>query len=124
MSGVGVNALVPLAHVADVPAAIAFYQKLGFSVESQVVPEGEDRPNWVWLRADTAQLMLARATAPVVAGEQAVLFYTYCHDIRAAHDAFAAEGLTPGPIAHPFYNPGGEFRLEDPDGYVVYVAQI
>jgi catechol 2,3-dioxygenase-like lactoylglutathione lyase family enzyme len=113
-----------MAHVADMRASIAFYEKLGFIVDNQVVPAGEEVPNWVWLRAEKAQLMLARATAPVVPVEQAVLFYTYCDDAEATHAALAEAGLEPGPIARPFYNPGGEFRLEDPDGYVVFVAQI
>jgi catechol 2,3-dioxygenase-like lactoylglutathione lyase family enzyme len=122
--GVGVRSLVPMAHVADMRASIAFYEKLGFAVDNQVVPDGEEVPNWVWLRAEKAQLMLARATAPVVPAQQAVLFYTYCDDIEASRAAWLAAGLKPGPIACPFYNPGGEIRLEDPDGYVVYVAQI
>jgi catechol 2,3-dioxygenase-like lactoylglutathione lyase family enzyme len=122
--GVGVRSLVPMAHVADIRASIAFYEKLGFAVDNQVVPDGEEVPNWVWLRADKAQLMLARASEPVVPAEQAVLFYTYCDDIEASRAAWIEAGLAPGPIARPFYNPGGEIRLEDPDGYVVYVAQI
>jgi predicted enzyme related to lactoylglutathione lyase len=119
-----VRSLVPLAHVKDMRSSIAFYAKLGFDVANQVTPEGEDVPNWVWLRAGRAELMLARASAPVVADEQAVLFYTYCDDVAATHSAWAREGLEVGPIARPFYNPGGEFRLADPDGYVIYVAQI
>jgi predicted enzyme related to lactoylglutathione lyase len=116
--------LVPLAHVRDIRASIAFYEKLGFEVANQVTPDGEDDPNWVWLQAERAELMLARASAPVVADEQAVLFYTYCDDVAATHSAWAQAGLEVGSIAKPFYNPGGEFRLADPDGYVLYVAQI
>ncbi|MBV9931356.1 MAG: VOC family protein [Alphaproteobacteria bacterium] len=120
----GIRALVPLAHVADITASIAFYAALGFTVANQVIPEGEAVPNWAWLRSDKAQLMLARAAAPVEAERQAILFYAYCADIAATHAALAAAGMAPGPIATPFYNPGGEFRLVDPDGYVLYVAQI
>jgi catechol 2,3-dioxygenase-like lactoylglutathione lyase family enzyme len=119
-----VRSLVPMAHVADIRASIAFYAKLGFAVDNQVTPAGESDPNWVWLRAERAQLMLARASAPVIADEQAVLFYTYCDDVAATHAALTAAGMDAGPVARPFYNPGGEFRLVDPDGYVVYVAQI
>lgn len=124
MTGLGIRSLVPLAHVRDMAASIAFYGKLGFAVENQVTPDGEEVPNWVWLRAERAELMLARASAPVIAAEQAVLFYTYCDDIAATHAAFSDAGLAPSPIATPFYNPGGEFRLGDPDGYAIFVAQI
>jgi catechol 2,3-dioxygenase-like lactoylglutathione lyase family enzyme len=124
MSGIAVKALVPLAYVADMARSIGFYESLGFAVENRVPADGEGPPNWVWLRSGRAELMLARATTPVVAQEQAVLFYTYCDDVAATRAALAEAGLEPGPIATPFYNPGGEFRLADPDGYVVYVAQI
>ena len=33
-----------------------------------------------------------------------------------------ADGLEPGPIASAFYAPRGEFRLTDPDGWVVMVT--
>jgi len=120
----GVRSLVPMAFVADMSASAAFYAKLGFSVANQVTPDGEDVPNWMLLRADRAEMMLSRASHPVIADQQAVLFYTYCDDVEASHAAWAEVGLEVGPIARPFYNPGGEFRLEDPDGYVIYVAQI
>jgi catechol 2,3-dioxygenase-like lactoylglutathione lyase family enzyme len=120
----GVRSLVPMAHAADIDASIAFYEALGFAVSNRVPADGEGDPHWVWLKAEKAQLMLARATAPVIADEQAVLFYTYCDDVAAFHAVLAEAGLDPGSIARPFYNPGGEFRLVDPDGYVVYVAEI
>jgi hypothetical protein len=34
------------------------------------------------------------------------------------HGQLADAGLEPGPIAKPFYNPDGEFRLVDPDAHV------
>jgi predicted enzyme related to lactoylglutathione lyase len=119
-----VESLVPLAHVADVAAAAAFYAKLGFEVCASFTPPGEDSPSWLSLRSGAAGLMLARASEPVVARQQAVLFYAYCPDVAALHRELAEAGLAPGPIATPFYNPQGEFRLVDPDGYVVMVAQL
>ncbi|MDB5671979.1 MAG: glyoxalase-like domain protein [Alphaproteobacteria bacterium] len=124
MSNAGVTALVPMAHVQDMPASIAFYAKIGLEIVNQVTPDGADHPNWVWLRGGRAELMLALASEPVVPGQQAVLFYTYCAEIAATRAAFEAAGLSPSAIARPFYNPGGEFRLVDPDGYILYVAQI
>jgi hypothetical protein len=32
------------------------------------------------------------------------------------------DGVEAGPITFPFYNPRGEFRIKDSDGYVVIVA--
>lgn len=117
-----VTSLVPMAYVADVAASAAFYEKLGFEVGGSFTPPGEDRPSWVSLQSGCAELMLARASEPVVASQQAVLFYLYCRDVAGMHGALADAGLAPGPIAKPFYNPDGEFRLVDPDGYVVMVT--
>jgi hypothetical protein len=34
-----------------------------------------------------------------------------------------AKGLNAGEISYPDYLPNGEFRLEDPDGYTLMIAQ-
>lgn len=119
-----ITSLVPMAHVADVAAAAAFYEKLGFEIIAGFTPPGDETLSWVSLRSGPAELMLARASEPVVAAQQAVLFYVYCPDVEAMHRALAEAGLEPGPVGRPFYNPEGEFRLVDPDGYVVMVAHL
>jgi len=124
MSDAAVTALIPLAHVQSMTSAVSFYEKLGLEVINSVTPEGEEEPTWALMRSGRAEIMLAQASNPVVAAQQAVLFYTYTPDISVTHAALRTAGLSPGQIGRPFYNPGGEFRLTDPDGYVVYVAQI
>ena len=119
-----VGSLVPLVHVADLAASIAFYGKLGFSVGHSFTPPAAAEPAWAYLTAGGAELMLGKADEPVVPEQQAVLFYVYCEDVPAMHAQLTAAGLAPGPIATPFYNPKGEFRLLDPDGYVVMVAHL
>jgi hypothetical protein len=42
--------------------------------------------------------MLALADAPVVAGQQAVLFYIYAADLDGLHRRLAEADLKPGPI--------------------------
>jgi len=86
------------------------------------VPAGESDPAWAWLEADRAHLMLARADEPVVADQQAVLFYLYCDDVVAMRATLKQSGVDVGPIAYPFYAPRGEFRVHDPDGYVLMVT--
>jgi hypothetical protein len=113
-----------MAHVADVLAAAAFYEKLGFGICGSFTPPGDAAPSWVSLRSGTAALMLARASEPAVPRQQAVLFCVYCADVEAMHSELAEAGLEPGPIGKPFYHPEGEFRLVDPDGYVVNVAHL
>lgn len=118
------RSLVAFAHVASVTRSIAFYADLGFAVHNTVVPDGQTEPVWAWLRSEKADLMVGLADGPVDASQQAVLFYLYFDDIRRTRDALVERGHAPGAIQYPFYMPGGECRLQDPDGYVLMLAQI
>jgi catechol 2,3-dioxygenase-like lactoylglutathione lyase family enzyme len=103
--------------VADPERSVAFYQRLGFTVGGTHA-EG-DRLQWVWLKHGGAQLMLARASAPVVAGAQAIMLYLYGPDVPGPNAELAAAGVEVGAITTPFYAPRGEFRVVDPDGYAL-----
>ncbi|WP_407351136.1 VOC family protein [Luteimonas sp. R10] len=118
------RSLVSFAHVASVERSIEFYADLGFKVANTVVPEGRSSPVWAWLESDKANLMVGLASGPIDASQQAVLFYLYFDDIKQTRAALSERGHSPGEIKYPFYMPGGEFRLEDPDGYVLMLAQI
>src|SRR5689334_12980506 len=117
---IGVSYLVPFAHVADVRRSIAFYALFGFEVRHTYAPDGELA--WCWLQRGEARLMLARADAPVVASEQAVLFWLYADDLEALHARLTAAGAHPGPIGPGAPGPDREFGLLDPDGYRVMVT--
>lgn len=114
--------LVPMAFVVDVERSIAFYQHLGFRVGNTFAAEGATKPAWAWLNCGEAQLMLAAANESVVADQQRVLFYLYTDDVAAAQASLAEAGLSPGSIATPFYAPRGEFKIVDPDGYVLMIT--
>jgi catechol 2,3-dioxygenase-like lactoylglutathione lyase family enzyme len=116
------HSLVPLMHVRGVPVSTAFYEKLGFRVVSSHKEEPETEISWAFLQSGGAALMLARATAPVIAGEQAVILAMYVPDVEAKHREIVAAGISPGPVEHPFFRPKGHFRIEDPDGYVINVT--
>ncbi|GAA5082285.1 VOC family protein [Lysobacter panacisoli] len=116
--------LVAFAHVADVERSIRFYADLGFRAANTVVPEGGNAPVWAWLASENADLMVGQASDPVDASQQAVLFYLYYDDIKQTRATLMELGHRPGDIKYPFYMPGGECRLEDPDGYVLMLAQI
>jgi predicted enzyme related to lactoylglutathione lyase len=116
------RSLVPFVHVANVPGSIAFYRELGFEVRNTFEPAGENDPAWAWLESGGAHLMLAKADQPVIADQQAVLFYLYCDDVPATRSAIERSGVAVGDIAYPFYAPRGEFRVQDPDGYVLMIT--
>jgi hypothetical protein len=126
---VPIDALTAYAHVADVGRSVEFYRHLGLDVQGSYESEGK----LVWAlvagpgaapnRAG-ARLMLALASGPVDAARQAVLFYCWSPDVEALHDELVAAGIAVGDITRPFYMPAGEFRAEDPDGYVLLVGQL
>ncbi|HEU5251146.1 MAG TPA: VOC family protein [Thermoanaerobaculia bacterium] len=117
-----VRSLVAMAHVLDVSRSIEFYRKLGFEVGNTFTPDGAAEPTWVWLRRNEAHLMLAKASHPVDAAVQAVLFYVYCDDVPAMRAALEMAHIDVGAIQYPFYAPRGEFRATDPDGYVLMIT--
>ena len=116
--------LVAFAHVASVERSISFYSNLGFKVANTVVPQGQSVPVWAWLESEKANLMVGLASEPIDSSQQAILFYLYFDNIKQTHAGLVALGHAPGEIKYPFYMPGGECRLEDPDGYVLMLAQI
>ncbi|UNK50559.1 VOC family protein [Lysobacter sp. S4-A87] len=118
------RSLVAFAHVADVERSIRFYADLGFKAANRVVPDGQSAPVWAWLESEQANLMVGLASGPIDSSQQAVLFYLYYDDIKQTRAVLVELGYAPGAIKYPFYMPGGECRLEDPDGYVLMLAQI
>ena len=111
-----------MVFVAEVERSIAFYRHLGFEVGNTFAAEGATRPTWAWLYSSGAQLMLAQQEEDEIADQKRVLFYVYTDDVAAARESLVEAGLNPGSIETPFYAPRGEFRLVDPDGYVVMVT--
>jgi catechol 2,3-dioxygenase-like lactoylglutathione lyase family enzyme len=112
--------LVPIAKVADLNRSIDFYGKLGFEVVNTFEPEGQLK--WAHLRSGGANLMLSQAAEPVNAAAQGVLFYMYVLGVAAFREQLAARGLKVGELQYFFFAKDGEFRIEDPDGYVLLVA--
>ncbi len=135
-----VNRLVPFAHVANVDESMVFYHHLGFT-PMRVLKDHQGQAFWAMLASGGAELMLARASGPIDAEQQAVLFYMYSKDIATLRrhliqcglpDSSSAspEANASGPfpavlaISFPNHMPAGELRLHDPDGYVILVGQL
>ena len=135
-----IRALVPMAHVIEVEGSIDFYSKhLGFGVRSRFQHSG--RTAWAWIESGAAQLMLAAASGPIDASQQAVLFYMYTDDLVSLYSRLLAGGLTDGGDycgvdppgskgrgvvfrpTYPHYMPKGEIRVADPDGYILLIGQ-
>ena len=118
-----VKNLEAMAHVADVQRSADFYSQLGFRVVNTFKNDASVLC-WGYLKSGDAELMLTRADGPVIAGQQAVLFYLYTDDLIALREVLLASGVAVSEISYPFYMEKGEIRLEDPDGYVLLIGQI
>jgi len=117
-----VNGLIPMAHATDVQRAVDFYKLLGMEVRGSLHhPTGYLQ--WVHLACGQADLMFARASGPVLASQQAVLFYLYSPDLVALREHLLSSGVKVSPISYPDYMPKGEIRMEDPEGYVLLIGQ-
>lgn len=134
-----VNRLVPFVHVADVDASLVFYGFLGLEPET-TMQDPEGRTFWAMARNRDAEIMLARASGPIDAEQQAVLFYFYSQNIKALRRYLLSSGLRDAgtytgrattedtsssvyQVTQRDYMPGGEMRVVDPDGYVILVGQ-
>jgi hypothetical protein len=117
-----VTGLIPMAHVADVQRTVDFYNLLGMEVRGSLrSPQGILQ--WVHISSSQAHAMFTRASEPVIASQQAVLFYLYSPDLIALRDHLLAKSVPVPAITYPEYMPKGEIRVEDPDGYVLLVGQ-
>ncbi len=108
--------MVALIPVSDVDRSIAFYKQLGFTIGNQIDNEG--KTGWAWIDNGTTALMLASAEAtPAPSSQQ--MFYFYGASVLEMWKELTAAGIKCSPIETPFYAPQGEFRVDDPDGYIL-----
>jgi hypothetical protein len=84
----------------------------------------EDRARLVTTVAPVLAVLRLASTEPVDPGAQSVLFYCWTPDARRLHAKLRGGGIDVGEIEYPFYIPAGEFRVVDPDGYVLLVGQL
>jgi hypothetical protein len=111
--------LVPFVRVADVQRSVEFYGLLGFTVGNSIAPGG--KLTWAWLYSGKAHLMVS-AGESVNAETQGVWLYLYADGVIAYREQLIAQGLSPSELEFPPHAPHGEFRLIDPDGYVLVVG--
>jgi len=117
-----------MVHVEDVERSATFYRLLGFEVGNFVPPIGP--MHWAWLYVPKAadwkrgpNLMVTRSECAIDPGAQEVLFYLYANDLEAVRTMLLANGVGASEITHPDYLPDGEFKVNDPDGYTLMIAQ-
>lgn len=118
-----VNGLIPLAQVADVQRSVDFYKLLGMEMRGSLL-NSSGVLQWVSLANCGAGLMFGRASEPVIASQQAVVFYLYSPNLVALREHVLANGIRVSEVTYPEYMPKGEICLNDPDGYTLLIGQV
>ncbi|HTM17385.1 MAG TPA: VOC family protein [Terracidiphilus sp.] len=130
MGSAPVSSVVAMVRVADVMVSAKFYRHLGFEI-GNAVPR-EQPHHWAWLYQPKAPNWKTGANLMLVSndvrgatanGNKTVLFYLYARDLKGLREELLAKGFRASDISYPDYLPEGEFRLEDPDGYTLMIAQ-
>ena len=109
--------LVPMQPVKSMPTSVAFYEKLGFVVESR-----NDEWGWVKLSSGGCQLMLDQSINPHVGIPRVSVLYLYPENVLDFHRRARENGLSVPELDVTFYGMT-EFRIEDPDGNRLWVGQ-
>jgi len=85
---------------------------------------------WAWLYMPQASdwrrganLMLSCSDREGDLANSGTLYYLYAADLVALREKLIAAGFVPGPITYPDYLPKGEFKIKDPDGHTLMLAQ-
>lgn len=111
------NRLVPMQPVNDMPASVAFYEKLGFVVENR-----NDEWGWAMLRCDDCRLMLDQSINPHAGIPRISVLYLYPANVAEFHRQASENGLDVPALEVTFYGMT-EFRIEDPDGNRLWIGQ-
>ncbi len=119
MRGV-VSTAVPVCYVRELDRARDFYQQFGFT-ELRSGAAGESR--WSYLQCGEITVLLAAVQPPLISVELPLLIYLYVDDIVAVSQRLQEAGYPVDHVGYPDHAPGGESRVNDPDGNVVLLGQ-
>lgn len=111
------SSLVPMQPVKNMPASVAFYEKLGFTVESR-----NDDWGWAMLRCGECQIMLDQSINLHAGIPRIAVLYLYPQNLEEFHRRALSNGLPVPGMDGTFYGMT-EFRMEDPDGNRLWIGK-
>jgi len=103
--------------VKSMPVSVAFYEKLGFTVEQR-----NDDWGWAMLCSGECRLMLDQSINIHPNAPRQSVVYLYPENIKEYHQQVRRNGLVVPDLDVTFYNMT-EFRLDDPDGNRLWIGQ-
>ena len=110
--------LIPMQPVMHLARSLAFYQKLGFSIE-----QSDDDWGWAMLSFGECRIMLDLSINRFPDAPRQAVLYLYPDNIGEYHKQVRANGLEIPDLDDTFYGMT-EFRLDDPDGNRLWIGQI
>jgi uncharacterized glyoxalase superfamily protein PhnB len=111
------NRLIPMLPVKSMPASVAFYEKLGFSVESR-----SDEWGWAMLRFDECRIMIDQSINNGQEAARHSVVYLYPEKVAEYHEQVRTNGVAAPDLEETFYGMR-EFRIDDPDGNRLWIGQ-
>jgi len=111
------NRLIPMLPVRNMAQSVAFYQKLGFSIEQR-----KDEWRWAMLCFGECRLMVDESINAHPDVPRSSVVYLYPDDISEFHAQARRNGLSVPDLETTFYGMT-EFRIDDPDGNRLWIGQ-
>ena len=111
------TSIIPMLPVTSMPASVAWYAKLGFSVVDR-----NDQWCWAMLAFGDCRLMVDQSINVDPKATRMSVLYLYPDDIVAYHAMLRGNGLDVPDLETSFYGMV-EFRLDDLDGNRLWLGQ-
>jgi catechol 2,3-dioxygenase-like lactoylglutathione lyase family enzyme len=114
------QSVIPAAYVRDIDASRAFYGLLGFH---EIRAGQADAGAWSLVQHDRQSILLTLTRPPLEIPPLPLLFYFFFEDLEAVAGLMQAAGITAEHQGYPPHALGGEYKVLDPDGNAVLLAQ-
>jgi uncharacterized glyoxalase superfamily protein PhnB len=111
------NRLIPMLPVKNMAASVAYYEKLGFSVESR-----SDEWGWAMLRFDECRIMVDQSISGGRVAARHSVVYLYPENVAEYHEQVRKNGVAAPDLDDTFYGMR-EFRIDDLDGNRLWIGQ-
>jgi hypothetical protein len=114
------RSLIPATYVRDIDASRAFYGLLGFH---EIRAGKAEAGAWSVVQHRRQSILLTCTRPPLEIPLLPLLFYFFFEDAGAVAELVRAAGITAEHLGYPPHALGGEYKVLDPDGNAVLLAQ-